>query len=208
MVENKKIVDPFVGNGTIALFAILQDFQVYASDKDIQKVNNTIRNIHWLLELLEEEIPLLTHQRILKLDATDLSNKFESQFFDGICTEPELGPFFTEKPYYSQVCDLIDTDLTPLYDEFFEEAYKILKPNSRICFISPVITTIDGDDLQVNIEKLAKKNNFQVVPILELDRIQNKSNQKLRFHKKHTKSIINAKKGQIIKRKLYILEKR
>jgi len=206
--ENKKILDPFVGNGTIALFAILQDFQVYGSDKEFQKVNNTIRNIHWLLEQLEEEIPLLTHQRILKIDARYLSNKFESYFFDGICTEPELGPFYTEKPYYSQVRDLIDSELTPLYDEFFKEAYKILKPNSRICFISPLISTIDGDDLQVNIEKLAKKNNFQPVPLLDLDRINNKSNQKLRFRKHHTKAFIDAKKGQIIKRKLYVLEKR
>ncbi|MFW9878938.1 MAG: hypothetical protein ACFFG0_38150, partial [Candidatus Thorarchaeota archaeon] len=30
--KNKKILDPFVGNGTIALFAILQDFQIYGSD--------------------------------------------------------------------------------------------------------------------------------------------------------------------------------
>ncbi len=205
--QSKKILDPFVGNGTIILFAILQDFQFYGSDKDNQKVNNTIRNIQWLCEFLEEEVPLFTYQRIFKQNSKDLSSIFEPYFFDGICTEPELGPFYTEKPYYSQVKELIDTELTPLYDEFLREAYKILKPNSRICLVSPIISTLDGNDIQLNIEKIASKNKFRLTPMIDLNRIPNKSNQKLKFRKKYTKNIIDAKKGQIVKRKLYILEK-
>jgi tRNA G10 N-methylase Trm11 len=203
----KKILDPFVGNGTILLFAILEDFQAYGSDKDIQKINNTIRNTHWLLEFIEEEIPPLLHQRIIKQNARKLSNTFEPHFFDGICTEPKLAPFYTEKPYYSQVKKLINKELTPLYDDFLREAYKVIKPNSRICFISPIISTIDGNDMQINIEKIANKNKFKVVPMIDLNRIPNKSNQKLKFRKQHAKNIIDAKKGQIVKRKLYVLEK-
>ncbi|UCC21249.1 MAG: hypothetical protein JSV62_08225 [Promethearchaeota archaeon] len=206
--ESKKILDPFVGNGTIALFAILQDFQIYSSDNDLKKVNNTIRNIHWLLDLLEEEIPPFTHQRVVKQDAKRLSNIFQPYFFDGICTEPEFGPFYTEKPYYLQAKEIIENELTPLYDGFFKEANKILKPSSRICFISPIISTIDGDDLQVNIENLANKNNFKLVPMLDLTRINSKYNQKLKFRKNQIKNLIDAKKGQIVKRKLYILEKK
>ncbi len=204
---NNKILDPFVGNGTIALFAILQDFQFYGSDVDHQKVNNTIRNVHWLLDLLEEEIPPFTRQRILKYDARNLSNVFNPFFFDGICTEPELGSFYTKKPYYIQVKELINEELEPLYDEFFREAYKILKPKTRICFISPIISTVDGNDIHVNIEKIASKNNFRIIPMLNLNRIPNKSNQKLKFHKQHTNNIIDAKKGQIVKRKLNVFEK-
>ncbi len=206
--EKYKILDPFVGNGTIALFGILQDFQIYGSDIDNKKVNNTLRNIHWLLELLEEEIPPFTHQRILKYDVRNISNGFNSFFFEGICTEPELGPFYTKKPYYSQVKELIDTELTPLYNEFLREAYKLLKPNSRISFISPIISTVDGNDMQVNIEKLASKNNFRIVPMMDLNRIPNKSHQKLRFRKEHVVNMIDAKKGQVVKRKLYVLEKK
>jgi tRNA G10 N-methylase Trm11 len=206
--EKSKILDPFVGNGTIALFGILQDFQIYGSDVDSQKIKNTIRNIHWLLDLLEEEIPPFTRQRILKYDARNMSNCFSPFFFDGISTEPELGPFYTKKPYYSQVKELIDTELNPLYDEFLGEAYKILKPNSRISFVSPIISTIDGNNLQVNVEKLAIKNNFRIVPMIDLNRIPYKSNQKLIFRKEHVKNMIDAKKGQIVKRKLYVLEKK
>ncbi len=206
--ENKKILDPFVGNGTIILFALVQDFQIYATDIDEIKVQNTIRNINWLQNLLEEEIPPLINKRIIKHDARNLSRMFEDYFFDGICTEPDLGPFFTEKPYYIQAKELIDTKLEPLYDEFFREAYKILKPNSRITFISPIISIVDGNDIQVNIEKLALKNKLKIVPFLDLNRIVNKSNQKLKFRKQNVKTMIDAKKEQIIKRKLYILEKK
>ena len=206
--ENKKILDPFVGNGTIALFALLQDFQIYGSDNDFVKVNNTIRNIHWLLELLGEEIPPLTNQRILNQDVRTMSNKFEAFFFDGICTEPELGPFYTEKPYYTQARNLIETELTPLYEDFFKEAYKILKPNARICFISPIISTVDGNDIQVNIEKISNKHNFRIVPMLDLNRIDNKANPKLKFRKQQVRTLIDAKKGQIVKRKIYVLEKK
>ncbi|MFX0000025.1 MAG: TRM11 family SAM-dependent methyltransferase [Candidatus Hodarchaeota archaeon] len=206
--ESKKIIDPFIGNGTIALFAILQDFQIYGSDIDGQKVSNTIRNIHWLLELLEEEIPPFTDKRILEHDARNLSKIFEPFFFDGICTEPELGPFYTKKPYYTQAKELIDNELEPLYNEFFREAYKILKPDSRICFISPIISTLDGNDIQVNIEKIATRNNFRIIPMLDLNRLNNKSNPKLQFRKQHVRTLIDAKKGQIVKRKIYVLEKK
>ncbi|TET59342.1 MAG: hypothetical protein E3J52_06130 [Promethearchaeota archaeon] len=205
--ENKKILDPFIGNGTIGLFAILQDFQIYGSDINNQKVKNTIRNFYWLLELLEEEIPPFINKRVLNHDARNLSDAFELDFFDGISTEPNLGPFYKKKPYYTQAKELLDMELEPLYDEFFREAYQILKPNCRICFVSPIISTVDGNDIQVNIEKLARKNKFRLVPLLDLNRINNKINQKLKFGKQHVKTLIDAKKGQIIKRKFYVLEK-
>ncbi len=205
--ENKKILDPFIGNGTIGLFALLQDFQIYGSDINNQKVKNTIRNFYWLLDLLEEEIPPFINKRVLNHDARNLSDAFELDFFDGISTEPNLGPFYKKKPYYTQAKELLDMELEPLYDEFFREAYQILKPNCRICFVSPIISTVDGNDIQVNIEKLARKNKFRLVPLLDLNRINNKINQKLKFGKQHVKTLIDAKKGQIIKRKLYVLEK-
>ncbi|MFX0106228.1 MAG: TRM11 family SAM-dependent methyltransferase, partial [Candidatus Hodarchaeota archaeon] len=146
--ESKRILDPFVGNGTIAIFALIQDFQIYGADKDDKKVKNTIRNIHWLLDLLDEEIPPYITKRFLNEDARNISNFFEDYYFDGICTEPELGPFYTEKPYYIQAKDLLDKKLMPLYDDFFGEAFKILKPNCRMCFIAPIIGTLDGNDIQ------------------------------------------------------------
>lgn len=203
--ENVKILDPFVGNGTILLLALLQDFQIYGSDIDGIKVKNTIRNLNWLLEVLEEEIPFFINNRILKVDVKKLSSHFEQM--DGICTEPELGPFYKEKPYYIQAKELFDTKLEPLYNDFFGEAYKILKDKGRICFISPIINTIDGNDVQLNIEKIAEENRFKLIPITNPNRFFSKMNPKLQFREKSYKTLIDAKKGQIIKRKIYIFEK-
>jgi len=205
--EKLKILDPFVGNGTILLFAILHDFQIYGSDKDKTKVKNTIRNLNWMLEVLEEEPSIFITKQILEIDVKDLSNNFQLNFFDGICTEPELGPFFVKKPYYIQAKELFETKLEPLYNDFFRESYKILKNEGRICLVSPIISTVDGNDVQLDLEKLALKHNFQLIPILEPNRFVNKINPRLRFYDKSSKNLIDAKKGQIIKRKLYIFEK-
>jgi tRNA G10 N-methylase Trm11 len=205
--EKMKILDPFVGNGTILLFALLQDFQIYGSDKEQTKVTNTIRNLNWMSEVLEEEPLIFITKQILKIDVKDLSTQFTENFFDGICTEPELGSFFLKKPYYIQAMELLETKLKPLYNDFFRESFKILKDEGRICSVAPIISTVDGNDVQLNLEKIARMHNFQLIPMLDPTRFINKSNPKLQFRKKPLKNLIDAKKGQIIKRKLYIFEK-
>ncbi|MFX1275789.1 MAG: TRM11 family SAM-dependent methyltransferase, partial [Promethearchaeota archaeon] len=206
--EKKNILDPFVGNGTIPLFGIIQDFQTYGSDIDKKKVINTTRNINWLLEVLEEDVPFLLNERFITADIKNLSNKFKKAFFDGICTEPSLGPFYKNKPYYIQVKELIENELEPLYINTFREANVLLKKGCRLVLVAPVFSTIDGGDLQINIEKIGRNNNFILVPMLDTNRIINKSNQKLQFREKHVKSLLDAKKGQILKRKIYVFEKK
>jgi tRNA G10 N-methylase Trm11 len=205
--ETKKIIDPFVGNGTIPLFALIQDFQIYGSDIEATKVKNTQRNINWLIEELEEEVPFLLNEQFKTTDVSNLSKEFEKNFFDGVCTEPSLGPFFKSKPYYIQAQELIETELEPLYNSAFDEVNKILKPKSRFVFVAPIFSTVDGGDLQINIEKIARNNNFKLIPILDQNRIVNKSNIRLQFQKQHWKALIDAKKRQIVKRKIYIFEK-
>ncbi len=206
--KSKKILDPFVGNGTVLLFALLQDFQVYGSDNNIKKVENSIRNINWLLEELEEPIPLLLNERIKRTDVENLSEFFEPNFFDGICTEPTLGPYYHKQPYYNRVKELIETELEPLYKVTFREAYKILKHNSRICIVAPIFSTMDGGDTQININKIAINYKFKSIPMIDANRIINKSNQKLQFRKQSMRNLIDAKKDQVIKRKIYVFEKK
>ncbi|TFG06660.1 MAG: hypothetical protein EU539_07020 [Promethearchaeota archaeon] len=205
--NEKKILDPFLGNGTIVLFALIEDFRMYGSDMDPEKVKNSIRNIHWLLEELEEPLPPLLSENFKVSKVENLSTSFENDFFDGICTEPDLGPFYVKKPYYNEVIDLFQQELEPLYESFFKEASKILKPKARICIISPIINTIDGGDVQMDINKFAAQNKFTLIPIIDKNRIINKSNVILQFKKKHVTNLIDAKKGQIIKRKIYVFEK-
>jgi len=205
--DKKRILDPFVGNGTILLFALIEDFQIFGSDIDAVKVKNTIRNLSWLSNELEESIPFMLNERIKQADVKNLSSSFDKEQFDGISTEPELGPFYNQKPYYTEVKKLIDLKLNPLYEATFREAYQVLKPNARISIVAPIFSTIDGGDLQLNVEALARKHNFKLIPLLDLNRIVNKSNQKLQFQEKHVRAMLDAKKGQIVKRKIFVFEK-
>lgn len=205
--EDKRILDPFLGNGTISLFALIQDFQIYGSDIDADMVKHSIRNVNWLLQELEENIPLLLNERFKTTDIKNLSNIFENNFFDGICTEPSLGPYYKKKPYYIQAKHLIDTELEPLYNVIFKEAHKILKQKGRICIIAPIISTFEGEEVQLNVTNIAINNKFKLIPMIDANRIINKSNNKLQFRKQDLKNLIDAKKGQILKRKIYVFEK-
>ncbi len=205
--EKCSILDPFVGNGTFLLFAIVEDFRVFGTDIDEEKVQNTMRNVNWLYNELEEKVPLFLEDHFKTIAIDKVSTVFNESFFDGICTEPELGPFFTEKPYYSEVNDLFEKILKPLYEATFRECYKLLKSKNRLCIIAPIISTVDGGDLQLNIELIAKNNGFNLIPLMDIERIVNKSNIRLQFRKEQVRALIDARKDQIIKRKLYLFEK-
>lgn len=206
--HQKKVLDLFVGNGDIALFALVEDFLFYGTDEDQKSINQTIENIKWLQKELElEPIPNLT-KRVKKVALQNLSSKFESNFFDGIVTKPNLGPSYTERPYYTQALELVKTKLEPMYKTIFREANKLLKPGCRICTIAPSISIMDDKkDLRLNIENIAIQNDFSKIPLITSDRIVNKSNERLQFRKHKLYSIMDAKEDQIIKRKLYVFEK-
>jgi tRNA G10 N-methylase Trm11 len=205
--EKQAILDPFVGNATILMFAIVEDFQVYGSDIEEEKVSNSIRNINWLYNELEEKIPLSMNNHLKVSSIETLSSQFMNNFFDGVATEPELGPFYTKQPYYSEVNELFEKVLKPLYEYTFKESYKLLKPKKRLSLIAPIISTVDGGDVQMNIELIAKSYGFHLIPLIDSERIINKSNIKLQLKKEQVRALIDAKKDQIIKRKFYVFEK-
>ncbi len=206
--QNKKILDPFVGNGTILMFALIEDFQIYGTDIDHTKVKNTIKNIKWLATELDEIIPPELDQKIKELDISEISKYFEKNYFDGICTEPDIGPFFTKKPYYQEIKELISNTLEKRYELIFSEASNLLKLNARIVIVAPIFSTLDGSEVQLNITKFAQNYGFKSIPMLDVNRIVNKSDIRLQFQKSQVKSFIDTKKGQIVKRKLYIFEKK
>ena len=88
-----------------------------------------------------------------------------------------------------------------------KQACKILKDKGRICLIAPIINTLDGNGVQLNIEEIAKRSKFKQLPLIDSNRLVSKSNPKLKFSPRAMKNLIDAKKGQIVNRKLYIFEK-
>jgi tRNA G10 N-methylase Trm11 len=212
IVENRhqqKVLDLFVGNGDIALFALVEDFLFYGTDEDPTSIQRTIKNVKWLQEELKIEPIRNLNERFKQVALQNLSKKFEANFFDGIVTKPNLGPSYTEKPYYSQARELVESKLEPMYETIFEQASKLLKPEGRICIIAPSISIMDDKkDLRLDIENIAIQNEFAKVPLITSKRIANKSNEQLQFRKHKLYSIMDAKKEQIIKRKLYVFEKK
>jgi len=205
---NKKILDPFIGNGTIAMFGIIENFQIFGSDKDKQKVEASKMNIKWLLkELGSETVPYLD-DKIKVAKISELSKLFKENSFDGIATEPDLGEFYTSKPYYTEAISEMKDKLEPLYQELFREAYKILKPNARLCLMAPSISVLDDQkDIRLNIVNMANNFKFEMIPLISSNRIVNKSNIRLQFRKDEIYSILDAKDRQVVKRKLYVFEK-
>ncbi|TFG01792.1 MAG: methyltransferase domain-containing protein [Promethearchaeota archaeon] len=206
--HQKVILDPFVGNGTIALFALLEDFKIYGSDIDKEKIDHTKRNIQWLQK--ELEIPPISNlsNRFKTSDIENLSNNFESEYFDGIVTEPNLGPFYKEKPYYTEAMELFENKLEPLYSTIFEQAHNLLKPKCRICIVAPSISLVDDkSDFRMDVQKIAIENNLTPISLISQKRIANKSNERLQFRKQNLYSIMDTKEGQIIKRKIFVFEK-
>jgi tRNA G10 N-methylase Trm11 len=205
---NKKIIDPFIGNGTIAMFGIIENFQIFGSDKDKQKVEASKMNIKWLLkELGSETVPYLD-DKIKVAKISELSKVFKEYSFDGIATEPDLGEFYTSQPYYTEAISDLKDKLEPLYQDLFREAYKILKPNARLCLMAPSISVLDDQkDIRLNIVNMANNFKFEMIPLISSNRIVNKSNIRLQFRKDEIYSILDAKDRQVVKRKLYVFEK-
>ncbi|TFF93887.1 MAG: hypothetical protein EU543_02575 [Promethearchaeota archaeon] len=204
----KAILDPFVGNGTIALFALLEDFKIYGSDIDKEKIDHTKRNIQWLQKELEIPPILDLSNRFRIINIENLNNSFEAEYFDGIVTEPNLGPFYKEKPYYTEAMELFENKLEPLYNTIFEQAYDLLKSNCRICIVAPSISLVDDkSDFRMDVQKIAIENNLTPISLISQKRIANKSNELLQFRKQNLYSIMDTKEGQIIKRKIFVFEK-
>jgi tRNA G10 N-methylase Trm11 len=206
--HQKKILDISVGNGDIALFALLEDFYCYGTDENKNNIQKTIRNIKWLQQELKLDSISNLEERFRTVSPIDLSSEFQPNFFDGIVSKPNLGPFYKNKPYYTEAKELINTKLYPLYTTLFQEAEKLLKPDARLVLIAPSISLIDDTkDLRLNIQELAQNNHFMRVPLISSERIVNKSNKVLQFRKPKLYSIMDAKKDQIIRRKIYVFQK-
>ncbi|MHA1763926.1 MAG: TRM11 family SAM-dependent methyltransferase [Promethearchaeota archaeon] len=205
--HEKKILDPFVGNGTIFLMAFLQDFDVYGADLEEQLVINTRENLIWLSKELNQAPPKNLHQKLVVSDVKDLPNLFPPNYFDGIVSEPFLWPFYVEKPYYTEIKELIQPQLNPLYYQIFKSSLYLLKKGGRISITSPILHALDGGILQPDIQTIAQEIGFISLPLMESERIINKSDKRLRFSDTNICSLIDAKKDQIIIRKLHVFEK-
>jgi tRNA G10 N-methylase Trm11 len=157
--EGKVLLDPFCGVGTILQEALLAKAKVVGVDINGWCVEAAKRNMDWL----KSEYSLKNAEfRVLQGDVRRLSRKIGLEQVDCVVTEPDLGPAMRQVPTTSYAVRIVEK-LEPSYDVLLEEAYKVLKKDGRLVFVSPFIKTRSGKPVTMRVEEKALETGFERV---------------------------------------------
>jgi tRNA G10 N-methylase Trm11 len=157
--EDKVLLDPFCGVGTILQEALLTKAKVVGVDINGWCVEAARRNMEWLKAEYSFEN---AEYRVLQGDVCKLSRKVGWEQIDCIATEPDLGPALRQVPTTSYALRIVGK-LEPLYYALVEEGYKVLKEDGRLVFVAPYIKTRSGKPVTVGIEEKALEIGFEKV---------------------------------------------
>jgi tRNA G10 N-methylase Trm11 len=157
--EGKVMLDPFCGVGTILQEALLAKAKVVGVDINRWCVESAKRNMDWL----KSEYALKNAEfRVLQGDVSGLSRKIGLEQLDCVATEPDLGPAMRQVSTTSYAMRIVKK-LKPLYYVLLEEAYKVLKKDGRLVFVSPFIKTRSGKPVTMRVEEKAVEMGFERV---------------------------------------------
>ncbi len=150
------ILDPFCGLGTILCEGLSVGCNVLGVEIDPERVRHAKQNCVWFKN---KYIPRSkSRYDIFQGDSTNLSRVLENHAIktvDFIISEPELGPLLRGAPTESEAENSVHI-LEPLYQQFFEEAYKILNEKGKILIILPEFNTQSGKRYELHIPALQK----------------------------------------------------
>ncbi len=164
-VRSGILLDPFCGIGTILQEAVLMGFDVRGVDLDKACTISAVKNLNWLKKEYSIELKELD-KKILNKDSKNLSKYFEKESVDCIVTEPYLGPPLKKFPPKKEA-EAILKKINELYSQVLREAHKVLKPEGRICIISPRIRLDNGSTIRLDIKKICKNSGFSEINPLE-----------------------------------------
>jgi tRNA G10 N-methylase Trm11 len=134
--KGENLLDPFCGYGTILQAGLLQELNVYGTDKDKKCIKSSETNLEWLKEKYNLENKFL----LKTIDVLDITKKFKSNKFHAIVSESYLGPML-RKSVTDERAEEIIKELTEFYEKVLEELPILLKDNKRIIIVLPVIIT-------------------------------------------------------------------
>ncbi|TFH27354.1 MAG: hypothetical protein E4G98_06215 [Promethearchaeota archaeon] len=191
-LTDKRILDPFCGSGTILQFAYLMGMQIYGADQVEEQVVGSRKNLLYTADLLGRNIPKEEIQkRILTTDINTIDTHFNKHYFDGLATEPVLLPYFEKFPGYTEMVKIIDEEVIPPYEQLFLQSYNLLKPNSRLALVAPVVFTQDHKQIGLPIHEMATGAGFKAVQILRTDRFDAKENPRYNFDRGYSKNLFD-----------------
>lgn len=199
--EDKVLLDPFCGVGTILQEAILLKAHVVGMDINPWCVKASQENLSWL----ENEYKVIASDyRIILGDSRCLTGQIDQESVDCIATEPDLGPALRHLPTEPYALKIIEK-MKPLFYCFLEQAQKVLKGEGRLVLVTPYIKTRKGNFVSLNIEKKAATAGFKIVYPFE-KRIFSDDTPFIE-ELTRTSSFVDMKEEHKIGREIHILQK-
>jgi tRNA G10 N-methylase Trm11 len=157
-LPSKVLLDPFCGVGTIVQEAMLLKAQVIGIDIDPWCVKASRVNLDWL----KNEYNLDVEHKVLLGDSRNLTDQINEGTIDCIATEPDLGPALRHFPTGAYAKKIVDY-LKPLYWDFLEGAFKVLKDGGNLVLVTPYIRTRTGTFVSLGVKEEARTMGFQIV---------------------------------------------
>jgi tRNA G10 N-methylase Trm11 len=198
--EEKTLLDPFCGVGTILQEALLEKAAVVGMDVNPWCVKATEENLEWLTreyELGDADF------RILLGDVSRITEKVGLESMDSIVSEPDLGPALREVPTGPYAQKIIEK-LEPLFFGFIEEAYRALKPKGRLVLVTPYIKTRSKEAVTMPIGDQLERVGFKRIYAFLIDMFsKNLDVGRLT----HSASLVEMDERHKIGREIHILEK-
>jgi tRNA G10 N-methylase Trm11 len=196
----KTLLDSFCGVGTILQEALLEGAAVVGIDVNSWCVKAANENLGWIVQEYELNN---SDFRVIQGDINRLAEKVGLETIDCIVSEPDLGPALKQFPTEPYALKIIEK-LEPLFNDFIEQAYRVLKPNSRLVLATPFIKTRSGQTIIMPIDELLRNVGFKRVYVfsnelfgegLDVGRLVN------------TASLIEMDERHKVGREIHILQK-
>ncbi len=160
----KTLLDSFCGVGTILQEALLERAMVIGVDVNSWCVKAATENLEWL----EQEYHLTDADfRVIQGDVCHLSERVGVESVDCMVSEPDLGPALRETPTGPYAQKIIEK-LKPMFLDFIEEAYQVLRPEGRLVLVTPYIRTRSREAVTMPIdEKLMEVGFKRIYPFTD-----------------------------------------
>ena len=199
--SGKTFLDPFCGVGTILQEAMLTRAEVMGLDNNPWCVKAAEKNLEWI----RDQYDLKTVKyRVLLGNSRKLTNHVDAENIDCIATEPDLGPALRHLPTEHYAEEIVDR-LRPLYYDFLEGAYKVLKSKGKLVLVTPFVKTRSEKPVTLKIEEKAETIGFQIVrPFDKADFAEYKRGIE---ELSETSSFVDAEERHKIGREIHIFRK-
>ena len=197
----KTLLDSFCGVGTILQEALLEHAMVVGVDVNSWCVKAATENLEWL----EQEYHLTDADfRVIQGDFCHLSERVGIESVDCMVSEPDLGPALRETPTGPYAQKIIEK-LKPMFLDFIEQAYQVLRPKGRLVLVTPYIRTRSREAVTMSIDEKITEVGFKRIYAFTDDMFSTESPEHGRLM--GLPSLVEMDERHKIGREIHILQK-